>query len=390
MPSAAFKKALASIEKKCANVIQDVDVAGKTERLTLDSPRLNYLYGGGVAIGRIHRYFGPESGGKSTICTYIASQFQKHLKEQLGLDKPYCVYLDFERSFDAEHARELGLSTDSDHFIFIRPDDLESAAIALEELIKTGEVATVIFDSESMSSTRTVMEDAMGKANFGSGAKIMKDFCNRFAILCANYKTTMFIISQERAQMAMMSHAIAVTGGYALKYAASTTNRVKKIEDLKEGSKLIGIHMLVRNYKNKTGIPNRQCEMDLHFKGGFDSNTEYVDFLKDFAEDDRLKPLCVASSAGYYKSEKYGWSYHGKASFMEVVLSGKLEGWEEIRKVVDEIIANPIASDANNENPEVSGESEAEKLAGKALTPAEETASDEDAADSPPEIEDNE
>ena len=41
----------------------------------------------------------------------------------------------------------------------------------------------------------------MGKANFGSGAKIMKDFCNRFAILCANYKTTMFIISQERAQM---------------------------------------------------------------------------------------------------------------------------------------------------------------------------------------------
>ncbi len=44
---------------------------------------------------------------------------------------------------------------------------------------------------------------------FGAGAKAMKEFCNRFNILCANYNTTMFVISQERAQMAMMSHAIA-------------------------------------------------------------------------------------------------------------------------------------------------------------------------------------
>ena len=34
--------------------------------------------------------------------------------------------------------------------------------------------------------------------------------------------------------MQMMSHAIQTTGGYALKYAASTMNRVKKIESLKD------------------------------------------------------------------------------------------------------------------------------------------------------------
>lgn len=44
---------------------------------------------------------------------------------------------------------------------------------------------------------------------FGAGAKALKEFCNRFNILCANYNTTMFVISQERAQMAAMSHAIA-------------------------------------------------------------------------------------------------------------------------------------------------------------------------------------
>lgn len=36
---------------------------------------------------------------------------------------------------------------------------------------------------------------------FGSGAKALKEFCNRFNILCANYNTTMIVISQERAQM---------------------------------------------------------------------------------------------------------------------------------------------------------------------------------------------
>lgn len=196
MPSAAFKSAMAKIQKKMPNVVKDVSVAGKTNRIVLDSPRLNYVYGGGVAIGRIHRFYGPESGGKSTICTYIASQFQKKLE-----GKPYCVYIDFERSFDEEHAKDIGLLTDPEHFIFMQPDNIEDAGIALEEMVKTGEVGTIIFDSESMASTRTVMEDEMNKANFGSVAKALKEFCNRFNILCANYGATLFVISQERAQM---------------------------------------------------------------------------------------------------------------------------------------------------------------------------------------------
>lgn len=374
MPSAAFKKALASIQKNCGDVIKDVSVAGKIERLVTDSPRLNYIFGGGIPLGRIHRLIGPESGGKSTLCTYVASQFQKHLKEQLGYDKPYCVYMDFERSFDESHAKELGLLTDPDHFIFMRPDDLESGSAALEELVKTGEVATIIFDSESMACTKTVMADELGKPTFGAGARIMKDFCNRFAVLCSNYNTTLLVISQERANMQMMSHAVTTTGGTALKYAASTLTRVKKIETLQDGGVDIGIHMNVRNMKSKISIPWRQCDMDLIFKNGIDSTSQYVDYIKDFADDTRLNKLVTLGGA-YYKSEKFGFSICGRAKMVEFAKADSSE-WKEIRKAIDDIITSENSLDITRVDPEADSDDVVKRIAAEEKAAEEKEAAD--------------
>lgn len=358
MATDAFAAALGTIQKKIGNAVKPVNQNLLCKKLITDSPRLNYEYGGGIKIGCFHRYMGPESGGKSTICTYIAGQFQKHLAEQHPdlADHDIVVYMDFERSFDPDHAQENGLNVTSIYdedgkynkngkFVLLQPDCLEDGALALEEMIKTNRVAVVIFDSESMAPTRTVMQDEFNKANFGSGAKALKEFCNRFNILCANYNTTMFVISQERAQMAAMSHAIATTGGYALKYVASTLNRVRKIENLTEGSKIVGIHMQVRNYKNKTGIPFRECEMDLYYKGGFDSTGEFVDFLGEFAEDPRLLKFIDCRSKGYYNAKNtFGWNFHGKGSFVEAINNGEVKPaeWEAIKNAIQDIISHEI------------------------------------------------
>lgn len=149
----------------------------------------------------------------------------------------------------------------------------------------------------------------------------------------------------------MMSHAIQTTGGYALKYAASTMNRVKKIESLKEGSKEVGIHMNVRNYKNKTGIPWRECDMDLYFKGGFDSTCEYVDFIKDLCADSRLAPLCTAGAGGTFKSEKFQFSIRGRDNMIDWAKKDH-PGWEEIKKVINEIISGNNNMDENRVNPD--------------------------------------
>lgn len=135
------------------------------------------------------------------------------------------------------------------------------------------------------------------------------------------------------------------TGGYALKYVASTLNRVRKIENLTEGSKIVGIHMQVRNYKNKTGIPFRECEMDLYYKGGFDSTGEFVDFLGEFAEDPRLLKYIDCRSKGYYNAKStFGWNFHGKGSFVEAINNGdvKPEEWEAIKNAIQDIISHEI------------------------------------------------
>ena len=135
------------------------------------------------------------------------------------------------------------------------------------------------------------------------------------------------------------------TGGYALKYVASTLNRVRKIENLTEGSKIVGIHMQVRNYKNKTGIPFRECEMDLYYKGGFDSTGEFVDFLYEFAEDPRLLKLVDCRSKGYYNSKTvFGWNFHGKDAFVAAINSGEVKPteWEQIKQTIQDIISHEI------------------------------------------------
>lgn len=343
MATDAFKAALSKIKTKIPSIIKEANQKTLVRKLMLDSPRLTYAYGGGIKIGVFHRFFGPESGGKSTLCSYIAGQFQRHLSEQFPelADHKYIIYCDIERSFDPDHAQDNGLILDDDRFILLQPLSIEDLAIALQPLIETNQVACVIVDSESTLSTKTTFEDEFNKPNFGSVAKAIKEFCNRFIPLASEYNTTFFIISQERAQMQILSRAIATTGGYALKFAAATTFRARKIENLTEGSKIVGIHMQVRNYKNKTGVPFRECEMDLYYKGGFDSTTEYVDFLKDFNEDPRLKNLCYAGNGGVFKSEKFGWSYRGKDNFIEAVKGG-LEGWDEIKAAVIDIISHEI------------------------------------------------
>lgn len=144
------------------------------------------------------------------------------------------------------------------------------------------------------------------------------------------------------------------TGGYALRYAASTLNRVKKVCDLKDGTgKMIGIQMNVRNYKNKTGIPFRENDMWLYFDRGFDAEGEYIDLVKELQTDSRITALCKIGGA-YWKSDKWGWSYKSKDSFISDFVHNEAckDMWEEMKNVIDEVLSGAIESDKETGDPE--------------------------------------
>lgn len=137
-----LSRVLAKLQKKHKESIADVKVVGKVKRIFLESPQLNFAFGGGFGLGRIYEFSGPESGGKSTLASYIGGELQKKYTE-----RPTVVYVDFEYSFDETFANTLGLSTGSDNFVLLRPESGEEGFEMLAEMVKEAPIGLIIWDS---------------------------------------------------------------------------------------------------------------------------------------------------------------------------------------------------------------------------------------------------
>jgi recombination protein RecA len=140
--------------------VRDVNTSGIIERFFLESPQLNFLFGGGYPIGRIIQLHGPESGGKSTLATYIGGEVQRKRKDEHNV----VVYVDFERTFETTFAQKLGLMTDTDHLVFLRPENGEEAFEICQELLRTNSIGLVIWDSDTTTPSAAQINDEYGKA----------------------------------------------------------------------------------------------------------------------------------------------------------------------------------------------------------------------------------
>jgi protein RecA len=353
-----LNKLLSQFQKKFPKITR-AD-SGIIKTIKLDSPQLSYLFGGGIPIGRIHRLRGPASGGKSTMSIYMAGQIQKKLPALLNRpSKETVIYVDFERTFSTKFAEQLGLDCSDNKLIHLLPDDIETAADILMELIKTDDIAAIIFDSDAAAPSRTMMSDPSGKANFGGGAKSLSEFIRKINILCANYDTTFFLISQERVNMQPMSHLPSVTGGEAPAFYSSTINRVTKIDVIKDANGTIGQQIRVRNYKNKTSIPFRDAEMNLYFNGGFKSEDEYLDFIIKF---DIFK-----QGGAWFTNTEHNVKLNGRIKVQEW-LNQNPEVFETMKAQVDEFLSKETVLDANNTDPMAEIDPPAEEITEDMIT----------------------
>ena len=201
-----LSKLIDKMAKKQPKLFGDVINSATVKKVKIDSPQLSFLFSGGIPIGRMIRLRGPEQSGKSIICSYMAAQLQQKVPDFLGLpNKDKVIYVDFERTFEARFASQVGIDTDPKKFIHLLADDIETASDTLAELIKTDEVCAIIWDSDAASPTRASFVDPSGKATFGGQARAISDMLRKINVLCANYLTTLFWVSQERVNMTPMA-----------------------------------------------------------------------------------------------------------------------------------------------------------------------------------------
>lgn len=320
----------------------------------------------------------PESGGKSSLLTYIASQLQKKMPEEMARlaqefedegkkedaekirknfkDKQFVIYLDFEGTFDPNHAEQIGLNMDEEHFALFQPDSIEEGFTMIEPYVKSGSICCVIFDSDAMATTNLDNESDFGSTGF-NGAKdaaVLTMVYKKFNVLCRNYLTPLLVVSQERANMNVCSHLPSQTGANMIKFAATTRCRITKLDTLKNKEGIdAGIQMRVRNYKNKAGVPWRDAVMNLWFDGGFNSNDEYFDFFIIF-------DFIHKGAGGVYTADFLpNGKIRGAEKVKEWIMSDEAKDiYENLKNKVTQKLLGNNKLDAENINPELSAEIE--------------------------------
>lgn len=183
---------------------------------------------------------------------------------------------------------------------------------------------------------------------FGSGAKANGMVIKRMNYFVDKYSTPVLWISQERANQNMMSHLPSVTGGEAVNFYPSTRFRVTPKDQITRNGEIVGITMKIKNYKNKTGQPFRECLLDLYFKdgpdfkAGIDGEGQYIDML---IELDIIKQ----HGAWYYMNEDNPdklIKMQGRAGIQEYFKEHPDE-YKDAKKMVDDVMSGISALDAN-------------------------------------------
>jgi recombination protein RecA len=220
---------------------------------------------GGVPKGRITEVYGPESGGKTTLCLHIIAEAQKA--------GGVCVYIDAEHALDPEYAGKLGV--DVDKLLLCQPDNGEDALEVVLTMVRSGAVAVVVVDSVSALVPRKELEGDIGDAQMGLQARMMSQAMRVVTKAVADTGTVLIFINQVRDKIGVMfGNPETTSGGRALKFAASLRIDVRRISQKKKGDEVIGAVTALKIVKNKLASPYKKAEVLLTYGEGFSNPKE--------------------------------------------------------------------------------------------------------------------
>jgi recombination protein RecA len=293
-PKGDLKKILASAAKKDLMIGAIGDIAQETKAYSTGNIAIDAILGvGGLPQGRSVELYGPPSCGKTTTALQAAALLQQTIKAggnpELGVSgDDMILYLDYEHALDPDYAKALGLDVeDKNTILFAQPDTLEDGANYAIELIETGLVRMVIFDSVASMQPSAKAEAEIGKSLPAVQAKLIGDLTVKLNPILQAYDCTALFLNHEREVMSMgggrpgMPPRKSTPGGISLKYYASVRIRYVKVKDNKEtivdpltkieSDITTSSEVLVKVEKNKVGPPFRQAQVRVRFGRGFDN-----------------------------------------------------------------------------------------------------------------------
>ena len=339
MAKLSLEEAMREVNKKfksdvCKQGLSFDDV----KRIPFSSPRLNYMTYGGMPVGRIIEFAGEEGGGKTTTALDLVAHAQKMFPDKQVL------YVDIERTLDAEWAEKLGVDIDS--LILFSPDEQTAEEImeATKTIVETGSISLCVLDSLAAMVSAQAYNKTIEDRTYGGISMALTLFSKEMIPICARTGCTMIGINQVREDMNSTYGGTTTTGGRAWRHNCSVRMTFQKSDYLDDKG-----NSIPRNSENPVGhlvkvalVKSKVCKLDR--KVGF-YTLKYltgIDYISDII-DLAIKAGIVNSAGAWYsildedgnvaKNEGNPLKFQGRANLHQFLVDNS--DWaEEINEKV--------------------------------------------------------
>lgn len=280
---------------------------------------------GGYPKGRIIEIYGPESSGKTTFALHAIAEAQR----QGGR----AAFIDAEHSLDPQYASKLGV--DINELLLSQPDNGEQALEICEALVRSGAISVIVIDSVAALVPQAEIEGEMGDSHVGLQARLMSQALRKLSGIISKTNTIAIFINQLREKVGVMfGNPETTPGGRALKFYSSVRLEIRRSEQIKLGTDIVGSKTSVKVVKNKMAPPFKNCVVDIMYGEGVSIQGEIVDLAADAG-------ILEKSGSWYaYNGEKLGQGKENIRELLKTNVSLKDELEQKVREYYEISINN--------------------------------------------------
>ena len=257
---------------------------------------------GGYPKGRIIEIYGPESSGKTTFALHAIAEVQKRGGR--------AAFIDAEHSLDPNYAKNLGVNINE--LLLSQPDTGEQALEIVEALVRSEAMSIIVIDSVAALVPQAEIEGEMGDSHVGLQARLMSQALRKLGGIVNKTNTICIFINQLREKVGVMfGNPETTPGGRALKFYSTVRLDVRRAEQIKVGSDVLGNKTVIKVVKNKVAPPFKTAEVEIMYGEGISKTGEIIDISSNLGILDK-------SGAWYsYKGEKIGQGKENAKLFLK-------------------------------------------------------------------------